>query len=204
MCSWCMARFAFFWRAGYALYFIGRQTRRPHQLNERFSRERCVASSGREAVARCPECAPFFFLSRMRFRTRGPRPLRKLFARVGRVEKTEALILGLAPAFFLAVLGLLIAWWFFDLLGRLDEAAGLCARGDGVGGSSLRSNEKNRALQNERRHLMEEVVHLLVPCRSIFLGWYLLGVLPSCSPCFILDGHELERVAFQHRGRDVG
>src|SRR5438128_2599445 len=79
--------------------------------------QRCVHHANREAVARCPECGRFF--CRECVSEHEDRVLcASCLARVGRVEKRERSILGLFLRSFLAMLGFLTAWWFFDLLGQ--------------------------------------------------------------------------------------
>jgi hypothetical protein len=79
--------------------------------------QRCVYHAHREAVARCPECARFF--CRECVSEHEDRVLcASCLARVGRVEKHERSVVGSLLRSLMAVLGLLTAWWFFDLLGQ--------------------------------------------------------------------------------------
>ena len=79
--------------------------------------QRCVHHPNREAVARCPECGRFF--CRECVSEHEDRVLcASCLARVGRVEKQERSIVGSLLRSFMAVVGLLVAWWFFDLLGQ--------------------------------------------------------------------------------------
>ena len=79
--------------------------------------QRCVLHQEREAVARCPECTRFYcrecisehedrvLCARCLSKRTGAAPAKR--SRFGHVVRS-----------FAAVLGLLVAWWFFDLIGR--------------------------------------------------------------------------------------
>src|SRR5712691_9584333 len=79
--------------------------------------QRCVHHPGREAVARCPGCGRFF--CRECVSEHEDRVLcASCLARVLRVEKKDRSALGSLVRGLMAVVGLLVAWWFFDLLGQ--------------------------------------------------------------------------------------
>lgn len=79
--------------------------------------QRCIHHPGREAAARCPECTRFFCrecvsehddrvlcASCLAAGLRVQAPGGSRFSHIGRA--------------FCAVLGLCLAWWFFDLIGQ--------------------------------------------------------------------------------------
>ena len=79
--------------------------------------QRCVHHSEREAVARCPECQRFFCrecVSEHDDRVLCARCLSQRSAAQPKKRSRFAQLLRYTSA----VLGVLIAWWFFDLVGR--------------------------------------------------------------------------------------
>ena len=79
--------------------------------------QRCVHHAGREAVARCPGCGRFF--CRECVSEHEDRVLcASCLARVPRVEKAGRSVPGSIVRGLMALMGILIAWWFFDLLGQ--------------------------------------------------------------------------------------
>lgn len=79
--------------------------------------QHCVFHPAREAVARCPDCRRFF--CRECVSEHADRVLcASCLARVLRVEKRERSFFRPILRSGLALVGVLLAWWFFDLLGR--------------------------------------------------------------------------------------
>src|SRR5207237_9981843 len=79
--------------------------------------QRCVHHPSREAVARCPGCRRFF--CRECVSEHEDRMLcASCLARELRVEKTERSVFRSLVRGSMAIVGLLVAWWFFDLLGQ--------------------------------------------------------------------------------------
>ena len=79
--------------------------------------QRCVYHSEREAVARCPECSRYFCrecISEHDDRVLCARCLaQRTAAKPARRSPLRPLLRGIAALF-----GILVAWWFFDLMGR--------------------------------------------------------------------------------------
>lgn len=79
--------------------------------------QRCVLHHEREAVARCPECTRFYCRECIL-----EHEDRVLCARCLSKRASSAVAKGsrFGPVLrsFGAVLGVLVAWWFFDLIGR--------------------------------------------------------------------------------------
>lgn len=79
--------------------------------------QRCVHHAEREAVARCPECARFFCrecVSEHEGRVLCARCLaRRVASPPEKRARLAAVLRGCG-----ALGGILLAWWFFDLLGR--------------------------------------------------------------------------------------
>lgn len=80
--------------------------------------QRCVYHPVREAVARCPGCSRFF--CRECISEHGDRVLcTNCLARAAQVETgRRRSFFGPAVRAVLVCLGVLLAWWFFDLLGQ--------------------------------------------------------------------------------------
>lgn len=79
--------------------------------------QRCVYHPAREAVARCPGCSRFFCRECVSEHEDVVLCARCL-ARATRARGRKSSIVGRAARGFLAMFGLLLAWWFFDLLGQ--------------------------------------------------------------------------------------
>ena len=79
--------------------------------------QRCAYHRTREAVARCPECARFF--CRECISEHEDRVLcANCLSTALRVEKPKHSRIGPVLRVSAALTGLLVAWWFYDLLGR--------------------------------------------------------------------------------------
>lgn len=79
--------------------------------------QRCVHHPDREAAARCPECGRFF--CRECVSEHDDRVLCASCLAAGlRVQAAGGSRFGLISRAFCAVLGLCLAWWFFDLVGQ--------------------------------------------------------------------------------------
>ncbi len=79
--------------------------------------QRCVLHHEREAVARCPECTRFYCrecISEHEDRVLCARCLAK---RVSVAPPKHSRFRHVVRS-FAALVGLLVAWWFFDLIGR--------------------------------------------------------------------------------------
>jgi hypothetical protein len=79
--------------------------------------QRCVHHPDREAAARCPECSRFF--CRECVSEHDDRVLCASCLAAGlRVQFTGGSRFGQIGRAFCAVVGLCLAWWFFDLVGQ--------------------------------------------------------------------------------------
>ena len=79
--------------------------------------QRCVHHAEREAVARCPECGRFFCRECISEHDDRVLCARCLSQRVTAEPKRRSGFGQLIRA-CAAIFGLLVAWWFFDLVGR--------------------------------------------------------------------------------------
>jgi len=86
-----------------------------------FSDRRCLHHANREAVARCPECREFFCrecITEHDDRIICSACLKKIVARELRPRRSFAALLRPAAVFG----GVLVAWFFFYLIGHLASA----------------------------------------------------------------------------------
>ncbi len=86
-------------------------------MNAALLNQRCLLHADREAVARCPECTRFFCrecVSEHEGRVLCARCLAKQTAtQTERRSRFGGMLRATA-----AICGVLVAWWFFDLIGR--------------------------------------------------------------------------------------